>query len=227
MVTRSLIIRLAAGMVLAASSLSACTYGGGDIGDPVVRKIHWFSIVEGEDIRTHCSPGTPDRYRLVYNGIYSEQLRIYEFDSIQRNLRVNVVDDVDVSTIDPADPKAPWRADRTDAALDEATYGSLIAAFEQSGMFAPPPVGLELPARSYFWTAAWCRDGQYGFTAWKHPSPAFDSIVFDDILLGLDRTGIPMARAKPVPLDPQWEDRRRRNEVTDFTLKVAREGLVR
>lgn len=232
MITRSLIIRFTgiirvAGMVLAASALAACTYRGGDIGDPVLRKIHWFSIVEGEDIRASCSPGTPDRYRLVYNGIYNEQLRIYEFDSIQRNLRVNVVDDVDVSTIDPADLKGPWRADRAEAALDEPTYDSLVAAFEQSGMFAPPPVGLELPARSYFWTAAWCRSGQYGFTAWKHPSPAFDAIAFDDILLALDRTNVPMAIAKPVPFDPQWEDRRRRNEVTDFTLKVSQNGLVR
>lgn len=226
MIASSMIARMT-GLILAVSFLGACAYRGGDIGDPVVRKLHWFSIVEGEDIRAHCAPGTPDRYRLVYNGIYTEHLRIYEFDSIRRNLRINVVGDLDVGTIDPADLKGPWRADRADVMLDQDTYDRLVQSFAESGMFAPPPVGLDLPARSYFWTAAWCRSGAYGFTAWKHPSPAFDSITFDRALFALDPTGIPVAQAGPVPFDPQWEDRRRRNEVTDFTLKVSGNGLVR
>lgn len=215
------------GAVLLMAALAACTYRGGDIGDPAVRKFHWFSFVEGEDIRTHCAPGTPDRYRVVYNGIYTEQLRIYEIDALQRRLKVNVTGDGDASTIDPQDLLGPWRADRADVPLDEAAFNRLVASFEQSSMFAPPPVGLELPARSYFWTAAWCRDGRYGFTAWKHPSPRFDAIAFDTILFGLDPTGVPVAKAGPIGFDPQWEDRRRRNEVTDFTLKVAPNGLVR
>lgn len=226
MTTPSMIARMT-GLILVVSALGACTYRGGDIGDPAIRKFHWFSIVEGEDIRSHCAPGTPDRYRLVYNGIYTEQLRIYEFDSIQCNLRINIVGDLDTSAIDLSDLKGPWRADRADVALDAGTYDRLIQAFAESGMFGPAPAGLDLPARSYFWTAAWCHSGAYGFTAWKYPSPAFDAKTFDSALFALDPTGVPVARAKPVPFDPQWEDRRRRNEVTDFTLTVGRNGLVR
>lgn len=213
--------------ILGVAALGSCTYRGGDIGDPLVRKFHWFSFVEGEDIRANCASGTPDRYRLVYNGIYHEQLRIYELDSLRRILVAKVTPETDASTINPEDPAAPWRAREARIPLGDAVYDQLVGSFVASGMFGPPAVGLSLPARSYFWTAAWCRDGQYGFTAWKHPSEAFDAIVFDDPLFALDSTGVPVNTAKPVPFDPQWEDRARRNEVTDFTLKVDARGLVR
>lgn len=213
--------------VLGLSALTACAYRGGDIGDPLVRKFHWFSFVEGEDIRGSCQQGTPDRYRLVYNGIYHEQLRIYEVDSLRRILVANVSGGADVSTIDPQDPAGPWRAQEARIPLDDQTYGRLIASFAAGGLFGPAAVGLSLPARSYFWTAAFCRDGRYGFTAWKHPSAAFDALPFDDILFALDTTGVAVKAAGPVPFDPQWEDRARRNEVTDFTLKVGANGLVK
>lgn len=213
--------------ILALSALAACAYRGGDIGDPVVRKFHWFSFVEGEDIRASCRQGTPDRYRVVYNGIYHEQLRIYELDSLRRILIVNVTGDADASTIDPEDPAGPWRAHEARIPLDDQSYRRLTGDFAAAGMFGPPATGLALPARSYFWTAAFCRDGRYGFTAWKHPSPAFDALAFDDILFTLDTTGVPVRPAGPVPFDPQWEDRARHNEVADFTLKVGTNGLVK
>jgi hypothetical protein len=133
----------------------------------------------------------------------------------------------DASTIDPRDPAGPWRASEARIPVDTATYDRLIGSFASSGMFGPPAVGLSLPARSYHWTAAWCRDGRYGFTAWKHPSPEFDALAFDDAVFALDTTGVPVNAARPVPFDPQWEDRARRNEVTDFTLTVGAYGLVR
>ncbi|MEW5726473.1 MAG: hypothetical protein AB1918_01470 [Pseudomonadota bacterium] len=215
-----------AAIILGMMALASCTYRGGDIGDPVTRKFHWFSYVEGEDIRATCQPGTPDRFRLVYNGLYHEQLRMYDLDSLRRLLVTRVAGDADLKDVDPKDLAAPWRADESRVQLDQATYDDLTARFAASGMFAAPPVGLTLPARSYHWTAAFCRDGAYGFTAWKHPSPAFAAITFDDALFALDATGIPVNAAKPVPIDPQFEDRVRRNEATDFTLKVGRSGLV-
>lgn len=225
MTVRTMLVRMTI-VCLTAAGLAACTYRGGDIGDPAVRKFHWFSFVEGEDIRAHCGPATPDRYRLVYNGIYQEQLRIYELDSVRRLLVANVTGDMNLGAFDADDLLAPWRAREARIPLDEAGWNRLVASFEQSGVFAPPPVGLSLPARSYFWTAAWCRDGRYGFTAWKHPSPAFDRLSFDEALFALDTTGVPVNTPKPVPFDPQWEDNARRGQVTDFTLKVSERGLV-
>ena len=57
--------------------LAGCTYRG-DIDNPAVRKVSWFSYLDGTDIRTACVEGAPDSYRLVYNGRYEEQVRSYE-----------------------------------------------------------------------------------------------------------------------------------------------------
>lgn len=220
------IFRMTAAL-LAILGLSACAYRGGDIGDPVTRKFHWFSFVDGEDIRATCQAGTPDRFRLVYNGIYDEQLRIYELDALRRLLVVRVVQQGDAGRLSSVDPLAPYRAAEERVQLDQPTYDGLVRSFAASGMFAPPPVGLELPSRSYYWTAATCKDGRYGFTAWKHPSAAFDALAFPRPLFALDPSGIAVNQAKPVPVDPQWEDAARRLEVTAFTLKVGKAGLVR
>lgn len=213
--------------VLAIATVSACAYRGGDIGDPITRKFHWFSFIEGEDIRATCQTGTPDRFRLVYNGIYDEQLRIYELDALRGLLLVRVVQQGSAARLSSDDPLAPWRAVEEKVQLDEAAYAGLVDSFAAAGMFQPPPVGLELPSRSYYWTAALCKDGRYGFTAWKHPSAAFDALAFARNLFALDPTGIAVNEAKPIPFDPQWEDSARRLQVTTFTLKVGQAGLVR
>lgn len=205
--------------------IAGCAYQGGDIGDPLTRKFHWFSFVEGEDIRTHCTAGTPDRVRLVYNGIYLEQLRIYEVDSLRRVLTARVVPQGNAGKLTADDLAGPWRAEESRTPLDEAGFGRLMAAFAADGVFGPPAVGLELPSHSYYWTAAWCREGKYGFTAWKHPSPAFDALAFPDMLFERDQTGVPVNRAKPIPYDPQYQEMARRLQVPAFTLKVGRSGL--
>ncbi|MDA0240525.1 MAG: hypothetical protein O3A84_10935, partial [Proteobacteria bacterium] len=63
--------------------LSACTYQGATVegfgtDHPITRKFSWFSYVGGEDIRTACVTGAPDRYRFVYNAVYNEQVRSYD-----------------------------------------------------------------------------------------------------------------------------------------------------
>lgn len=213
-------------VALLISVVTSCTYRGGDIGDPLTRKTQWFSFVEGEDIRASCAAGTPDRTRLVYNGIYDDQLRIYEIDSLRRLLMTRVTQPGNAAQLSSGDLTAPWRAVEQKVQLDQPGYESLVAAFNQSGVFAPPPVGLELPSRSYFWTAALCKDGVYGFTAWKYPSPEFDRVTFDDILFSLDTTGIAVNHPKAIPLDPLWEDKAKRNEVPVFSLRVTARGIL-
>ncbi|MBC7906758.1 MAG: hypothetical protein H7Y60_08440 [Rhodospirillaceae bacterium] len=223
---KALFLRVSA-VFLAVSAVASCTYQGEDIGDPLTRKAQWFSFVDGEDIRATCAAGTPDRTRLVYNGIYDEQLRIYEVDALRRILTIRVVQPGNGARLSTGDLLAPWRAVEEKVQLDQPTYDRLVASFAQGGMFAPPPVGLELPSRSYFWTAAICKDGKYGFTAWKYPSAAFDQMGFDKNLFALDPTGIAINQAKDVQFDPLWEAKAKRLEVTVFSLRVGAHGLVR
>lgn len=213
-------------LLAAAAALASCAWAGGDIGDPLERKAHWFSFVEGTDIRDTCAAGTPDRFRLVYNGVYEEQLRIYELDALRRLLVIRVVSQGSTARLSTDDLLAPWRAVEAKVQLDEAGYNRLVGAFAKGGMFAPPPVGLELPSHSYYWTAATCRDGRYGFTAWKHPSAAFAAMGFDAALFALDTTGIAVNQAKEVPYDPVWDSKARRNEVPQFSLRVTANGIL-
>lgn len=220
----SLLARISAALI-GIAALASCAWTGGDIGDPLERKAHWFSFVEGEDIRATCAAGTPDRYRLVYNAVYDEQLRIYEVDALRRLLVIRVVNQGSVAHLSTADLLAPWRAVVAQVQLDQAGYDRLVQSFAQGGMFAPPPVGLELPSRSYHWTAASCRDGVYGFTAWKYPSAAFAAMGFDAQLFALDTTGVAVRPATEVPFDPLWEVKAKRGEVPVFSLRVTANGL--
>lgn len=216
-----------AALILAGLALlPSCTWSGGDIGDPVERKLHWFSFVGGDDIRTTCAAGTPDRFRLVYNADYNEQLRIYEVDSLRRLLTIRVVNQGAMGKLSGDDLLAPWRATEAKVQLDQDGYDRLIQGFAQGGMFAPPPVGLELPSRSFFWTAAMCRDGRFGLTAWKYPSVSFAAMGFDVQLFALDTTGIEINPARELPVDPVWNDKASRLEVPNFSLKVTADGLL-
>lgn len=221
----SLLSRLSA-LLVAATALASCTWTGGDIGDPLERKAHWFSFVEGSDIRSTCEPGTPDRFRLVYNAVYDDQLRIYELDSLRRLLVVRAVNQGSTARLSADDLLAPYRAVRAEAQLDQAGYDRLVESFAKGGMFAPPPVGLELPSHSYYWTAAMCRNGRYGFTAWKYPSAAFAAMGFDAQLFALDTTGVPVNQAKEIPYDPVWETKARQKEVPVFSLRVTANGIL-
>ncbi|HTH15538.1 MAG TPA: hypothetical protein VL974_02705 [Magnetospirillum sp.] len=221
-----LLSRLSA-VALVVASLISCTWRGGDIGDPLERKTHWFSFVEGEDIRSTCDTSVPDRYRLVFNAVYDEQLRIYELDSLRKLLVIRVVNQGSAARLTSEDLLAPWRAVEAKVQLDDASYAKLVAAFTEGGMFAPPPVGMDLPSHSYFWTAAFCKNGSYGLTAWKYPSPAFAAMGFDSQLFALDTTGIPVNEARPRNVDPVWESKARLLQVPVFQLTVGKHGLVR
>jgi len=221
------LLRRLVGTTVLVSGLIGCTYAGGDIGDPLIRKFHWFSYVGGDDLRQSCAVGGPDRFRVVYNGVYSEQLRMYELDAAQKVLAIHVTVPGRASALSLTEPLAPWEAEGTRVQLDAAGYDRVVAAFAAGGMFGPPATGLRLESTGYFWTAAYCHQGQFGFTAWKYPSAAFDHLGFDRVLLPLDATGIGFAQPGPAQFDVTHADERNKGLMGDFTLEVGRDGLAR
>lgn len=215
------------GVVLAGLIPAACTYTGDDIGNPLLRKVQWYSYIAGDDIREACGPGAPERYRLVYNGVYEQQIRAYDINGAQRTLTALVANDNKGLTLTTADPLALWRATQSVATLDTQQMDSLTRALAGSGAFGDAAIGLELPSGQYYWTAAYCRDGQYGFTGWLYPSETFSALRFPELLFALDRTGVPVKQPGPIPRDLDREQRERRGETVSFTLKVGANGLVR
>lgn len=209
---------------------SACAYTGAGLDNPAVRKFSWFSLVEGEDIRAACAPDSIDQFRLVYNGLYEEQLRVYAISGFSRGdgtYRAHVIEPANLAagiTLD--DPMRPWRGKEAERRLSPEEYQRLLRSFEASGMFEPPPVGLELPSNRFYWTAAMCRGGVYHFTAWRHPSPRYDRLVFDKELLALDATGVPYLAPHPIRPDPQERHRIENQQQIYFSLRVGERGLT-
>ena len=206
--------------------MGGCTYSGDDIGNPFYRKVQWFSFLGGEDLASACAPGTPDRFRLIYNAIWDRQVRVYEWDSAGRDLKIRVLGTTgNVAEFKLNDPISPWRAEESKAHLDQAAYDGLIQSLTQSQAFGPPAVGLQLPSHSYYWTAAACHQGRFTFTAWAYPSPAFDAATFPARLAALDPGRETIAAAAPIPVDVIWEYNRNRGAALEFTLKVGAQGL--
>lgn len=209
----------------AALAISACSYTG-DIDNPVTRKASWFSYVEGGDIRAACHAGSASRVRLVYNAIYEEQVRAYDLgEGGARLLVARAFDQANLAQgINSRDLLEPWRGQSAAVHLDEDQYARLMQSLEASGAFGRPAVGLELPSRSFYWTAASCRNGRYSFTAWAYPSPEFEALRFPGELFAVDHTGVPVNPPRkdlPQPLrhDP-------REPEGTFNLKVGERGLA-
>src|ERR1041384_3254937 len=122
---------------------AACSYHG-DIDNPAIRKVAWFSYLDGTDIRNTCAEGALGRYRLVYNGRYEEQLRSYEIASDGAGGAYFVArakGPANALRVTLDDVLAPWRWQRAEAHLSAAEYQEFVDLLQQSGMFAGAPAG--------------------------------------------------------------------------------------
>ncbi|CCG42070.1 hypothetical protein [Magnetospirillum molischianum] len=208
-------------------SLCACTYDGGDIGNPFTRKVQWYSFIGGDDIQASCAAGSAEQVRLVYNAVWGEQVRIYEWDGGTRDLRIRVIGPGNLTGLTSDDILAPWRAVETRVPLSAEARTGLDTALAEAGGFGPPAVGLDLPSHGYYWAAATCRDGRFTFTGWRWPSDSFAAARFPALLFALDPSRAEVRPPADQTLDLQWEDDVRRGVAAPFLLSVGRNGRVR
>lgn len=183
--------------------LAACAYEGA-IDEPVTLKFTWFSYLNGDDIRASCAPGTPSRYRFVYNGNYNEQLRSYEItgrgvDGAYYEARVQTGAGLDINRFSLTDPQSMARWKTAQASLEKSERAALDRALELSGAFGRAPAGLRLASEQFYWVASLCRDGQFYFNAWLYPSASYDGLRFPQVLLRNDGTGIAVNPPREVP----------------------------
>jgi len=221
----------AAAALTGAGLLAACTYTGG-LERPGVAKVAWFSFLNGDDIRAACGPGAPLRYRLVYNGDYNEQLRVYEVigDGAQGaylTARVQEGSGIEVTRLTLADIKGPAGWVRSDRRLDAAALDRLDAALASSAAFETPPAGLRLASEQFYWVFVGCRNGKVFFNAWLYPSQRFARLRFPEALLQYDDTGIAPNRLREVsPLLQARKGGRAEDRPPSFNLQVGTQGLV-
>src|SRR5471030_2703718 len=72
------------GLVLLAS-LAGCS-----LDNPLGRSLGWFSYLDAADIRDSCAGGTGERYRLVYNAVWGEQVRGYDVAAASADAPANL-----------------------------------------------------------------------------------------------------------------------------------------
>lgn len=212
--------------------IAACVYEGG-IDTPVTRKFTWFSYVSGDDIRAACQPGSPEKYRIVYNARYDEQLRSYEIlgDAIDQGgfVTARAQGRASITNLSSDDLLAPWRWKKAQGRLDEQEMARLREALAQAGFYGRPEVGLELNSKAFYWAAVGCVDGKFYFGGWQDPSTAFKALRFPEILFARDGTGL--AVNPPRPLSPielgrtsgPWQDRG--GDIPRFLITVGEDGL--
>lgn len=221
--------------LLAATLLGGCAYHG-NIDDPMVQKLTWFSYVGGGDIRAACAAGGPESYRIIYNGRYREQLRSYELAGAPDGsavLQVRVKESPDMARLTGGDLEGPWRWVRSVDTLSPAELARFRALLDDSGFLAGAKPGLVLHSNDFYWVASGCGpDGKFHFAVWVAALGDFRRVRFADFLLAHDRTTIALNPPRPVPFSdyspvpPGNRDERDRPENDRFNLEVGADGLL-
>ena len=213
----------------AALTVAGCAYRG-DVDNPVVRKVAWFSYLDGADIRSGCAEGAPDSFRLVYNARYEEQLRSYEITADGTGgayLVARAKAPANAFDISLDDVLAPWRWKKSEMRLSPDQYQRFLMLIEESGQFAGAPSGLRLFSGDFYWVGSACRNGVFAYDAWLYSRDEFREVRFADFLFSHDQTGLAVNPPRRIPaneyLTPpgRQEDR---NEIR-FWLQVRENGL--
>ncbi len=227
-----------ASILVVFGSLAACF--DGDLAarqtDPVTRSLTWFGYVGGKDIRAACAAGQGTRLRLVYNAVWGEQVRSYDIAAPSpagATLNARVLADVGnlaaVSIARPADIFGPWNGRTASRGLDRAELAGLVEAVAASDGFGPVRGRMELPSNDFWWTAASCRDGIWGFAAWHHPTDGFTRIKFAVPLYALDPLAATIPPRPPVALPPSAlrDSAATRRDNPGWRLAVDKDGARR
>jgi hypothetical protein len=164
---------------------------------PGVQKLTWFGYLDAEALRASCAPGRPDRYRLVYNAHYAEQLRTYEVTGapggggvIEAAAQEGTGIGLSLRTLSFDDPLESWAWRRSAQPLDAAGLAALRAALVASGATRPPPEGLRLRSNAFWWIAAGCLEGAPFYHAWLYDRGRFEGLRFPALLFARDGTGV-------------------------------------
>lgn len=202
---------------------------------PIVRSFNWFAFVGGDDIRANCGKDGRDRLRLVYNAIYSEQVRTYEIflqPDGTAGMTVGVLADQGVVSNllmnNAGDVLKPWSMKRGERILNAGETRELVALLQESAGFGPPRDGLRLPDVDFWWTVASCRNGVWGFQAYHYPTDGFANVRFSRALFSWDPVPVPVnppRKEVPAQLRRDWNAPVNHMNANQWTLTVGKDGL--
>ncbi len=212
----------------------AARTSAGPASSPVSRTAEWFSYIAGEDIQAGCHEGAPDRYRFVYNAVYTEQVRTYDL-SLETGatglLRLTVFGGFPVSTFSLKDPLARWRGEVSWESVTPESVARIRAELADAGFFAPPPVGKFLDSGNFYWVVNACIDGRHYFNVFTAPGHPVAELGFFVELLRYDGTDVALNPVRP--REARGEDRPGPPTSLEaarlgprFLLQVGNDGLL-
>ncbi len=167
-------------------------------------RFRWLSYVQGDDILAQCTPGAPARIRLVYNAIFTEEVRTFDLTAVDQGATSMA------TRLWRGSSAITLREGKLSSALDPADVGeayigpeetrAIVNALDASGFYEPPPNGLLLRSDDFFWVGMACIDGEFMVQA--YPKDQFGRIRFADLLAQLDPIQKSLPQARPLDLPP-------------------------
>ncbi|MEI6559275.1 MAG: hypothetical protein WCO00_12795 [Rhodospirillaceae bacterium] len=208
--------------------IAGCTTGGPDDA-MALRKLTWFSYLNGDDLRAGCTAGAPERLRLVYNADYAVHVRTYDLSPDPATggatLAVRVLPAANLAALALGDILSPWRGIQTSVSLSPGQRAELWSRVAAAGGLAPPPGGLSLSSEEIYWLVAGCHQGQAFVTA-RRVSETGAPPAFAPLLAALDTSGVAFpdlaARHRRLGQSPP---RHSQDSSLAFTILITDQGL--
>lgn len=224
----ALAVSALAGVAACAPSSTGVLTSNGSIDNAFTRKLTWFSFVNGDDLRARCQAvPSEDRLRLVFNGRYRDQVRVYEVSKADGGslLKEKVFSSLVLNQSFGMNALGEQLTGKDfTVPLSTAQTQGLWTSLETAGLWSPPPVGRRLDSDALWWTAVGCRQGKPFFQAWtqdeKTEAPAFVAP-----LLALDPSGLAFPSLTPPPL-AALESPSDRSSRLHFELEIGHDGVL-
>jgi hypothetical protein len=216
------LLRLAIFLALTGSAAAQ-----GIANNPISRTFQWPDIMAGNDIRLACRAGAPERWRFVYNAIYSEQVRTY--DIVGGMVETRVFNRLGIGYITTFSLADFMHGAASAVPISPEDLRRLIGAWETDLPKAVKPIG-HLRADRFFWTSAGCRDGRFVVAAFNYPADGSTPFAFPLELARLDRSGLPGNPPRPMPdVGPLTgfipSRHNRADDNVRFLLRVTEDGI--
>lgn len=220
--------------------LAGCGYTGG-VDNPLTRHFSWFNFLNGDDIRRSCGPTQADHYRLVYNGRYHEQVRLYEAIATPAGdggrLGTMVIESQALlgaqfrlpTALSGPGADVNWGQDHQWTELDSEAWQDFLTALERSQVGSNVPTGENLASYEVYWTVVGCVGGEILFDVFRYPSARFEALTFDDWVFAQDPTGIPVNPPQLPPPGARFWGKGGTEATEDhpihFNLRVGQNGF--
>jgi len=218
----------------AAIAMFACAFAPARADNFLLRGFTWLGYLEGKELREGCVAGGPDRLRLIYNGIYQEQVRVYEAERVSPGaggaLSARVLTRLNLANFRLSEIFLGTRDPGSETALDAPRFDALIAAAIADGLTAPVPDGLNLPSDGFYWVVSGCLGGHYSIQGWAHPGERFAALRFPALLAAYDRTGVPFNPPRRVDAGERMRARSGNQHALDivpaFDVRLTDSGIA-